>query len=296
MLQRRKKTGGLDVMSRKPRSDSWKYLLRFLYQKNTEPMKELILWLETNKPLFWLSDAEGLAKRVTYRLGKIIRDKDIPDSVQPELVGGLVERLQAVRNWYEERKRKQAEYMKRINQAKKQIPAIDLQRLSQIVGKDVRCYSSENEEGYRELCKHRELAKTDTFDKINKWLSMSLEEREEWFKRTEKLFALQTKNHEMLRRQMEEETERKARKYREEQRRAQQRYDQANENLHQLYNRLLRQSPLSAYTTLGLMPGSSKQNIKSAYRDKAKVLHPDAGGDSKEFIKVQQAYEQLMAL
>jgi len=48
------------------------------------------------------------------------------------------------------------------------------------------------------------------------------------------------------------------------------------------------------YTLLGIRPGATQAEIKSAYRRKAKTLHPDAcGGDRELFQAVQEAYEVL---
>jgi len=46
---------------------------------------------------------------------------------------------------------------------------------------------------------------------------------------------------------------------------------------------------------LGLMPGDwSTSTLKKAYREKAKILHPDAGGDTAEFQALTDAYERLL--
>lgn len=47
------------------------------------------------------------------------------------------------------------------------------------------------------------------------------------------------------------------------------------------------------YQTLGVKREASAQQIKDAYRDKAKATHPDAGGDGGEFAAVSTAYEVL---
>lgn len=46
---------------------------------------------------------------------------------------------------------------------------------------------------------------------------------------------------------------------------------------------------------LGLKPGSSQQEIKSAYRRLAAKLHPDKGGDNLQFSLLHRAYELAMA-
>lgn len=47
------------------------------------------------------------------------------------------------------------------------------------------------------------------------------------------------------------------------------------------------------YDTLGVPPDASPEDIKAAYRQKVKHLHPDKGGDPKEFHAVQTAYDIL---
>ena len=50
----------------------------------------------------------------------------------------------------------------------------------------------------------------------------------------------------------------------------------------------------AAYETLGLEPGASQAEIRSAYRERIKRAHPDTpGGSTEEFKRVQDAYELL---
>lgn len=48
-----------------------------------------------------------------------------------------------------------------------------------------------------------------------------------------------------------------------------------------------------AFQTLGLEPGANQAEIRRAYREKAKTLHPDRGGDEASFKRVTEAYERL---
>lgn len=48
------------------------------------------------------------------------------------------------------------------------------------------------------------------------------------------------------------------------------------------------------YSALGLSPGCHEEQIKQAYRKLAKVNHPDLGGSTEKFVKIQKAYESLM--
>jgi DnaJ-class molecular chaperone len=45
--------------------------------------------------------------------------------------------------------------------------------------------------------------------------------------------------------------------------------------------------------TLGILPGSSLEEINKAWKAKCKIHHPDKGGDPKEFIKIMDAYQWL---
>lgn len=49
----------------------------------------------------------------------------------------------------------------------------------------------------------------------------------------------------------------------------------------------------AALQFLGLLPGSTEEEIKKSYRKLAMVHHPDRGGNEAEFKKLQEAYELL---
>ena len=48
------------------------------------------------------------------------------------------------------------------------------------------------------------------------------------------------------------------------------------------------------FATLGLHPGASLSDVKSAYRERVKQHHPDQGGSIQDFLRVQEAYEYLL--
>lgn len=48
-----------------------------------------------------------------------------------------------------------------------------------------------------------------------------------------------------------------------------------------------------AYETLGLDPGADETEVRRAYRETVKEVHPDRGGDEAEFKEVTRAYERL---
>lgn len=48
------------------------------------------------------------------------------------------------------------------------------------------------------------------------------------------------------------------------------------------------------YAVLGIERNASKETILNAYRQKAKTLHPDSGGDAQEFDKLTKAKDKLL--
>lgn len=51
--------------------------------------------------------------------------------------------------------------------------------------------------------------------------------------------------------------------------------------------------PMSHYETLGVEPHASAEEIKKAYRAKARKSHPDLGGDKESFSRVLTAFNVL---
>ncbi|SHG91306.1 DnaJ domain-containing protein [Ornithinibacillus halophilus] len=50
---------------------------------------------------------------------------------------------------------------------------------------------------------------------------------------------------------------------------------------------------MNLYEVLGVSPDATIEEIKKAYRNKAKIYHPDVGGNPDEFIHIQRAYKIL---
>jgi hypothetical protein len=50
------------------------------------------------------------------------------------------------------------------------------------------------------------------------------------------------------------------------------------------------------FKILGIKPPATAGQVKAAYRDEAKELHPDRGGDAAKFHELQEAYEQALKL
>lgn len=50
---------------------------------------------------------------------------------------------------------------------------------------------------------------------------------------------------------------------------------------------------MTHYTTLGVEPGATGDEIRQAFRSLSKTHHPDAGGDAERFKAISQAYQIL---
>jgi hypothetical protein len=45
---------------------------------------------------------------------------------------------------------------------------------------------------------------------------------------------------------------------------------------------------------LGLLPPYTAEDVRMAYRERAKQVHPDHGGSMRDFVKLQEAYEKAL--
>lgn len=52
---------------------------------------------------------------------------------------------------------------------------------------------------------------------------------------------------------------------------------------------------ISFWDILGLAPGSSEEDVKQAYKSKAKTAHPDGGGSIAAFDTLTKAYKQALS-
>ena len=59
-------------------------------------------------------------------------------------------------------------------------------------------------------------------------------------------------------------------------------------------DRMPRHSRAAALAVLGLHPGASQDAIKAAFRQLVKRHHPDVGGSAEDFLRVSEAYQQLI--
>jgi hypothetical protein len=51
---------------------------------------------------------------------------------------------------------------------------------------------------------------------------------------------------------------------------------------------------MSPHAVLGVRADASADEIRRRYRELAKICHPDAGGDTAEFVRLQHAYHELL--
>ena len=58
--------------------------------------------------------------------------------------------------------------------------------------------------------------------------------------------------------------------------------------------RVARPTVTSAWEQLGLKTGASLAEVKTSFRQRALLAHPDHGGDADEFRELHRAYERLV--
>jgi DnaJ domain len=52
---------------------------------------------------------------------------------------------------------------------------------------------------------------------------------------------------------------------------------------------------MNPYQILGIAKDCTREEAKEAFRSRAYHAHPDRGGDTKRFIRIRKAYEQILA-
>jgi DnaJ-class molecular chaperone with C-terminal Zn finger domain len=266
-------------MPRRPKADSWQYILRFL-PHSAKPVKEFAKWLEEYKPSFWVKDAQRLADCVRNRRFKKITAVDIPDTIEFVLIDDLVQHLQAINDWYNEQRWKEAERKRRLQEEYLKIPLDERQKIEYL--KQIVCESPWPLENCPEEGRLFERMGRISFSKIGivtEWLNSPAGERTSWLNETLRLA-------EIVRARVDIEREKK----RQEEERW---FNDWWRTYHSTYTSP-QQNIKSAYDTLGLPVGASKLEIKSAFRRLVKKYHPDVGGNEKQFIAIQQAYEALI--
>jgi len=50
------------------------------------------------------------------------------------------------------------------------------------------------------------------------------------------------------------------------------------------------------FESFGLRPTCTEEELKAAYRERVKQMHPDRGGERARFLKLQQHFEESLAI
>jgi hypothetical protein len=132
---------------------------------------------------------------------------------------------------------------------------------------------------------------------------MSLKDwvREEWLGRHPghkgKLPTLKAMSQDNLQ-AAEEQREREKREWRERLEGIERTHRRLQEAHHDMRQRMCRFGVAAAYDellqVLDLTPPVTRDEIKTAYRDLAKLHHPDRGGDVDEFRRIESAYRAVL--
>lgn len=67
------------------------------------------------------------------------------------------------------------------------------------------------------------------------------------------------------------------------------------QTLAKLGNVQMQSAPMDPYAVLHLLPTAPESIIKAAWRELAKTLHPDLGGDAEQFKRAKDAYETIIS-
>lgn len=268
---------------RKPSADSWKYILRYL-PASCKCVRLFAKWLEENKPLFWVNDAFRLSECVKNRKVKRISREDIPKTVQPELIAELIKYLQAINDWYNEQRRKEAKRQAKLGEEYLKIPFDEREKIefiNRVAPKGL--WPLENCPEEVRLFERLKVIKFAKLSQVIEWLNMPKGERVSWLNETARLISIVKPKIDIEIEKVIKEAERK--------------YEEWKSNFnHRHYTFVFdsKISTVSAYNILGLPVGAGKLEIKSAFRQLAKKYHPDAGGQQKDFVKIREAYEVLI--
>ena len=70
--------------------------------------------------------------------------------------------------------------------------------------------------------------------------------------------------------------------------------EETTHNFKSKSNEIFVTEPTKEYELLGLSVNATDAELKKRYRSLMKQIHPDRGGDAKEFMKIRKAYLKIM--
>ena len=273
-------------MPRKPRIDSYKYLYRDL-PKSRKQVKVLIAYLEENQGgiKFWSKDSQVLIERAKY--GPPVTADDIPETVEHEYRQNIADLLNDILSYYVDLRQKRAERKAELEELRQQIPQDERDKLyyfrDKLTGFFMWRYGFTQDE-----YQYTKFAELGTINTVNEWLNKTTEEKAVVVEALQKIidkYIPQEKKHKEKEKREEEEFSWRM--------------------WEEIYCRRFWQNSfgqsigitafdlITARLTLGVDDTASKDEIKTAWRRRVKQTHPDAGGDTQEFQKVQEAYKVL---
>lgn len=262
-------------MARTPEPDNYlEIIVGMKYQKDIKI--NLRLWLEKHKPLVWKKDIKVILKYTEGR-GLVIDVNELEKIIGVELVGELVLLLEEIEKLYVKKRIDAIELRRKIKDIYMQLSVEERVLIEQCNSYSSGCYDEKGED-VNEVRKNMNQIKFTTIEKFNKWLAKEKFERLAILKRTISLLDELKKTKDEWNRRFWEKIA-----------------NANNSETEKPRKAIINIEILSsARITLGVLPGADEQTIKLAYRNLVKKHHPDAGGDEKQFIKLQAAYELLI--
>lgn len=238
--------------------DGWQILLAHL-NRGRPAVQRLAVWLQANEPDLEEPQARKIAEKV--RKGQAIGGRDLaglPDAQAAE----LAELLETVRSAYRSQDSVRGQADRELERLRLEIPLQERDRLKAL---------REMGNGKALSPADLKLAQLRSPESIAAWLAMGRAAKLAWFARVEA--ALQLRDKRRL-------------------------HDQApwiDATYRRLYLSPRREVvTLSDYEILGIPVEADEATIKRAYRDAAKIHHPDANGDERRFKQVHAAYQRLI--
>ena len=190
-----------------------------------------------------------------------------------------------------ELRQKRAEKKAQLEELRQQIPEDERARLQSYRNQfyleaDTLCrliFTQEENEIFR-------FTELDTLWIVNEWLNKTDDEKAEIFTALQKMLLKYAELHRLYKEKEKREQEERERWWREEQKTREHHWQY---NFSQLIG-ITAFDLITARLTLGVSDTANNDEIKAAWRRRVKQTHPDAGGNTQEFQKVQEAYKVLV--